>query len=151
MPVHDLHWVVEQGESETMLGPDGTHYTAAGSNRLAEAVADCVLRQLTVRRYRPLARPASGPRLPRSIAGPSPGAMRSSPMHTGVSRSASSASQRMPRPGKTSGRRSSGPSSSRSETSRPGQHPRGPAPSLESSVGVTRSKRSPSPTAWIAR
>ena len=44
-----------------MLGPDGTHYTAAGSDRLAEAVADCVLRQLTVRRYRPLPRPASGP------------------------------------------------------------------------------------------
>ena len=61
VPVHDLHWVVEQGGPETMLGPDGTHYTAAGSDRLAEAVADCVLRQLTVRRYRPLPRPASGP------------------------------------------------------------------------------------------
>ena len=61
VPVHDLHWVVEQGNSETMLGPDGTHYTAAGSDRLAEAVADCVLRQLTVRRYRPLVPPASGP------------------------------------------------------------------------------------------
>jgi dienelactone hydrolase/lysophospholipase L1-like esterase len=61
VPVHDLHWVVEQGGPETMLGPDGTHYTAAGSDRLAEAVADCVLRQVTVRRYRPLPRPASGP------------------------------------------------------------------------------------------
>jgi len=61
VPVHDLHWVVEQGGPETMLGPDGTHYTVAGSDRLAEAVADCVLRQLTVRRYRPLPRPASGP------------------------------------------------------------------------------------------
>lgn len=60
VPVHDLHWVVEQGGPETMLGTDGTHYTAAGSDRLAEAVADCVLRQLTVRRYRPLPRPASG-------------------------------------------------------------------------------------------
>src|SRR4051794_8574362 len=39
VPVHDLHWVVEQGAPETMLGPDGTHYTAAGSDRLAEAVA----------------------------------------------------------------------------------------------------------------
>ena len=66
VPVHDVHWVVEQGNPETMLGPDGTHYTAAGSDRLAEAVADCVLRQLTVRRYRPLPRPASGPRSPRS-------------------------------------------------------------------------------------
>jgi dienelactone hydrolase len=44
-----------------MLGPDGTHYTAAGSDRLAEAVVDCVLRQVTIRRYRPLPRPASGP------------------------------------------------------------------------------------------
>jgi len=61
VPVHDLHWVVEQGGPETMLGPDGTHYTAGGSDRLAEAVADCVLRQVTVRRYRPLPRPASGP------------------------------------------------------------------------------------------
>ncbi|MBX6313475.1 MAG: dienelactone hydrolase family protein, partial [Isosphaeraceae bacterium] len=61
VPVHDLHWVVEQGGRETMLGPDGTHYTDAGSERLAEAVADCVLRQVTVRRYRPLPRPASGP------------------------------------------------------------------------------------------
>jgi dienelactone hydrolase/lysophospholipase L1-like esterase len=61
VPVHDLHWVVEQGGPETMLGPDGTHYTVAGSDRLADAVADCVLRQLTVRRYRPQPRPASGP------------------------------------------------------------------------------------------
>ena len=62
VPVHDLHWVVEQGGTERLIGPDGTHYTAAGSDRLAEAVADCVLRQLTVRRYRPLAAPASGPK-----------------------------------------------------------------------------------------
>ena len=44
-----------------MLGPDGTHYTPAGYERLAEAVADCVLRQLTIARYRPLPRPAAGP------------------------------------------------------------------------------------------
>src|SRR5262245_34181275 len=61
VPVHDLHWVVEQGGPETMLGPDGTHYTAAGSDRLAESVADCILRQVTIRWYRPLPRPASGP------------------------------------------------------------------------------------------
>jgi dienelactone hydrolase/lysophospholipase L1-like esterase len=61
VPVNDLHWVVEHGGRETMLGPDGTHYNAAGSDRLAEAVADCLLRQLTVRRYRPLSRPAFGP------------------------------------------------------------------------------------------
>jgi dienelactone hydrolase/lysophospholipase L1-like esterase len=61
VPVDDLHWVVEEAGSATMLGLDGTHYTPAGSDRLAEAVADCVLRHLTVRRYRPLPSPASGP------------------------------------------------------------------------------------------
>jgi dienelactone hydrolase/lysophospholipase L1-like esterase len=61
VPVHDLHWVVEQGGPEAMLGPDRTHYTDSGSDRLAEAVADCVLRQVTVRRYRPLPQPGSGP------------------------------------------------------------------------------------------
>jgi dienelactone hydrolase/lysophospholipase L1-like esterase len=61
VPVDDLHWVVEQGGMDTMLGPDGTHYTAAGSDRLAEAVADCLLRHLTVRRYRPLPSPPHGP------------------------------------------------------------------------------------------
>src|SRR4029077_20606583 len=35
VPVHDLHWVVEQGGLETMLGPDGTHYTATGADTLA--------------------------------------------------------------------------------------------------------------------
>jgi dienelactone hydrolase/lysophospholipase L1-like esterase len=60
VPVHDLHWVVEQGGAEQLLGADGTHYTAAGYERLAEAVSDSVLRQLTVVRYRPLPVPASG-------------------------------------------------------------------------------------------
>jgi hypothetical protein len=54
VPIHDLHWVVEQAGPEGMLGPDGTHYTDAGYDRLAEAVADCVLRQLVIVRYRPL-------------------------------------------------------------------------------------------------
>src|SRR4051812_24471561 len=61
VPVHDLHWVVEQGGPEAMLGPDGTHYTDAGSDRLAEAVADCGPRRVTARRYRPRPPPASGP------------------------------------------------------------------------------------------
>ncbi|MFO0890403.1 MAG: GDSL-type esterase/lipase family protein [Isosphaeraceae bacterium] len=60
VPVHDLHGIVEFGGPEAMLGPDGTHYTDAASERLAETVADCVLRQVTVRRYRPLPTPASG-------------------------------------------------------------------------------------------
>jgi lysophospholipase L1-like esterase len=62
VPVHDLHWVVEQGGPEKLLAADGTHCTPAGYERLAEAVADCVLRQLTVVRYRPLQTPVSGPR-----------------------------------------------------------------------------------------
>jgi dienelactone hydrolase/lysophospholipase L1-like esterase len=61
VPVDDLHWAVEQGGIEKMLGPDGMHCTVAGFDRLAEAVADCVLRHLTIRRYRPLPSPASGP------------------------------------------------------------------------------------------
>jgi lysophospholipase L1-like esterase len=62
VPVHDLHWVVEQGGVEQMLGADGTHYTPAGYERLAEAVADCIERQLIVARYQGLPRPASGPK-----------------------------------------------------------------------------------------
>ncbi|MGE3818499.1 MAG: GDSL-type esterase/lipase family protein [Isosphaeraceae bacterium] len=68
VPVHDLHWVVERGGVETMLGADGTHYTAAASDRLAEAVADCVQRHLTIHRYRPLPKPASGPDAARTYA-----------------------------------------------------------------------------------
>jgi lysophospholipase L1-like esterase/dienelactone hydrolase len=51
--VHDLHWVVEQGGTEKLLGSDGTHYTPEGYGRLAEAVADCVARQLIVRAAAP--------------------------------------------------------------------------------------------------
>lgn len=61
-PVHDLHWVVEQGGAESMLGRDGTHYTPAAYDRLAEAVADVVLRHLTIVRYRPLPGHESGPK-----------------------------------------------------------------------------------------
>jgi dienelactone hydrolase/lysophospholipase L1-like esterase len=61
-PVHDLHWVVTQAGPDKLLGGDGTHYTPAGNERLADAVADCVLRQLSVSRYRPLPPPASGPK-----------------------------------------------------------------------------------------
>ena len=61
VPVHDLHWVVEDGGAETLLGHDGTHYTDDGYERLAEAVADCVRRHLTIVRYQPLRAPAAGP------------------------------------------------------------------------------------------
>ncbi len=53
VPVHDLHWVVEQAGLEITLSGDGTHYTSAGYERLAEAVADSVLRQIGVVRSKP--------------------------------------------------------------------------------------------------
>jgi dienelactone hydrolase/lysophospholipase L1-like esterase len=57
--VDDLHGIVEDGGSEKLLGGDGTHYTPAGYERLADAVADCVLRQLIANRPRtpPAVRP----------------------------------------------------------------------------------------------
>jgi dienelactone hydrolase len=63
VPVHDLHWVVAQGGPEQLLGPDGVHFTPAGNDRLAEAVADCVLRQLAIVRFpgSPTPAGASGP------------------------------------------------------------------------------------------
>jgi len=60
VPVHDLHWIVEQNEPEQLLDTDGTHYTPAGYERLAEAVVDCTRRHLAIRRYRALPAPASG-------------------------------------------------------------------------------------------
>jgi len=59
--VHDLHWLVERAGAGLLLGPDGTHYTPEGYERLADAVVDCILRELTIRAYRPLPTPASGP------------------------------------------------------------------------------------------
>jgi lysophospholipase L1-like esterase len=50
VPVGDLHGIVEDGGAEKLLGTDGTHYTAAGYERLADAVADCVVRQLIIAR-----------------------------------------------------------------------------------------------------
>lgn len=61
VPVNDLHWVVERNGPEEMLREDGTHYTPEGYGRLADAVSDSLLRQITIRKYRPLAAPPSGP------------------------------------------------------------------------------------------
>ncbi len=49
--VNDLHAMVSQAGVDRMIGSDGTHYTPAGYERLAEAVADCLLRHWTVRRH----------------------------------------------------------------------------------------------------
>jgi lysophospholipase L1-like esterase/dienelactone hydrolase len=60
IPIHDLHGLINQGEVEDLLANDGTHFTAKGNERLAEAVADCVLRHLIVRSTTPASPPAPG-------------------------------------------------------------------------------------------
>jgi lysophospholipase L1-like esterase/dienelactone hydrolase len=49
VPINDLHWVIELAGADQVLGTDGTHYTPAGYELLADAVADSILRQLTIR------------------------------------------------------------------------------------------------------
>jgi lysophospholipase L1-like esterase/dienelactone hydrolase len=59
--VDDLNHIVHDGGVNDLLGKDGTHYTPAGYERLADAVADCILRQLKVLNPPVLKAPASGP------------------------------------------------------------------------------------------
>lgn len=59
--VHDLNALVREAGPEEMLRPDGTHYTPEGNARLAEAVADCIARQLSVLRYPSRPAPKGGP------------------------------------------------------------------------------------------
>jgi lysophospholipase L1-like esterase len=59
--VHDLHEVVNQVGAIKLLAGDGTHYTAAGNERLADAVTDCVLRHLAIRAARPGPLPGPDP------------------------------------------------------------------------------------------
>lgn len=61
VPVDDLYRIVQDGNPAKMLGKDGTHYTPAGYDRLADAVVDCVRRQLKLRSPTILKTPASGP------------------------------------------------------------------------------------------
>lgn len=61
VPVDDLHRIVTDGGADTLLGKDGTHYTPEGSDRLADAVADCVRRQLAIAYPVRLKPPAAGP------------------------------------------------------------------------------------------
>ena len=51
VPVHDLHSVIVDAGAEALLDTDGVHFNHTGQARLAEAVADCVLRQLTIVRF----------------------------------------------------------------------------------------------------
>lgn len=61
--IHDLHALVHHAGAEALLDRDGTHYTVAGKERQADAVADCVLRHLTVRtaNTRPIKLPEADP------------------------------------------------------------------------------------------
>lgn len=61
VPVLDLHGLVELEGAAGVLSEDGTHYTDRGYDILARAVADTVLRRLTITRYRSRPAPASGP------------------------------------------------------------------------------------------
>jgi len=61
IPVDDLNRIVQVGDPSVMLGKDGTHYTKEGSDRLAEAVADSIKRQLRLKNPTILKAPASGP------------------------------------------------------------------------------------------
>lgn len=61
VPVHDLNRIVRNGGPAEMLGKDGTHYTPAGYERLADAVTDSVLRVLKVQNPPKLTPPKSGP------------------------------------------------------------------------------------------
>ncbi len=61
IPVDDLNRIVQDGGPATLLGKDGTHYTKEGSERLADAVADCIKRQLRLKNPTILKAPASGP------------------------------------------------------------------------------------------
>lgn len=61
VPVHDLNRIVHDGDPAKLLGKDGTHYTPAGYDRLANAVADCIKRQLYAMNPPRLKPPAAGP------------------------------------------------------------------------------------------
>jgi lysophospholipase L1-like esterase/dienelactone hydrolase len=61
IPVDDLDRIVRDGDPAKLLGKDGTHYTAAGYERLANAVTDCVKRRIKFLNPTVLKTPASGP------------------------------------------------------------------------------------------
>jgi lysophospholipase L1-like esterase len=62
VPVDELHAVVARGGAEKLLGADGTHYTPAGYEALADAVADCVTRNLEIRQAAPWKSTGGGPK-----------------------------------------------------------------------------------------
>ena len=152
VPVHDLYWVVEQAGPERMLGPDGTHYTPEGYDRLAEAVADCVAAPA---RDRPLSAAAGARLRPGGRRGVPQGRRRARPASPG--RLPTARRRRVPRPRRCrrmerrGGRASWRRSGSRSATSRRGRPRPASGSSPASSGAATRWRRSPSTTASTAR
>ncbi|HEV3384945.1 MAG TPA: alpha/beta hydrolase family protein [Gemmata sp.] len=61
IPIDDLYRIVQDGGPARLLTADGTHYTSAGSELLADAVADCIKRQIKLLNPTVLKTPASGP------------------------------------------------------------------------------------------
>jgi dienelactone hydrolase/lysophospholipase L1-like esterase len=61
VPVHDLNRAVVENDPAKLLDPDGVHLTPAANGLLAEAVADCMRRQLYALNPPRLKPPASGP------------------------------------------------------------------------------------------
>jgi dienelactone hydrolase/lysophospholipase L1-like esterase len=60
--VHDLHGLVHHLGAAGLLAEDGTHFTTEGKERLADAVADCVLRHLAIRSAHPGPMPGPDPK-----------------------------------------------------------------------------------------
>lgn len=46
VPINDLHLLIENGGTQTLMNSDGTHYTPEGYARLAAAVTNNILRSL---------------------------------------------------------------------------------------------------------
>jgi len=77
VPVSDLYRIVQDGGPADMLGKDGTHYTAAGYERLADAVTDCVKRKTQAAQPDHPEAPASGPDAVKAYTDPKPPATSS--------------------------------------------------------------------------
>lgn len=70
--VHDLGGLIRthgvHGGLDKLLVNDGTHYTSAGKELQARAVADCVLRHLAVRQAKPAKLAVPEPKAPKATA-----------------------------------------------------------------------------------
>jgi lysophospholipase L1-like esterase/dienelactone hydrolase len=53
VPVHDLHTIARRAGVDAIMTNDGTHFTPGGSELLAAAVADSVLRNLSIAKAKP--------------------------------------------------------------------------------------------------